>query len=214
MLAAVSGACVPGPIARAEAMETFDPLNDLPRAQSHKPAGWTALNMRALTPFQRALLVIDGTVTRFIEAYTLEPMDVVQLSHREEPLAEDSPWLDAPRGAPVATREVLIEARYSRTLHVYAVSMVALDRLPDDVRRRLQHPGEGIGRLLHDGHLETRREVLWLGREHGVEIPDEVRTRSRGEFVSRAYRIFAGGAPLALIHERFPTSLERLPAMH
>ncbi len=44
----------------------FSPLNELLTAQAAKPAGLSAVNLRVLSPFQRSLLVIDGTVTKFI----------------------------------------------------------------------------------------------------------------------------------------------------
>ena len=50
---------------------TFDPLTDILVAQTSKPEGLKPLNFRTLNPFQRALMVIDGTVTKFIEAYTM-----------------------------------------------------------------------------------------------------------------------------------------------
>ena len=53
------------------------------------------INMRALSPFHRALLVIDGTVTTFLEAYTLEPIEVVKIGQAVQELAAESPWLDA-----------------------------------------------------------------------------------------------------------------------
>ena len=40
--------------------EPFDPLSDLFVAQFAKPAQLGGVNLRALTPFHRALLVIDG----------------------------------------------------------------------------------------------------------------------------------------------------------
>ena len=43
----------------------FDPLSDLLVAQVDKPAHLKAINLRTLTPYQRALLTIDGTVTTF-----------------------------------------------------------------------------------------------------------------------------------------------------
>src|SRR6266540_1623185 len=50
--------------------------------------------------------------------------------------------------------------------------------------------GVGIGAALTAGKVETRRELLWYGR--------------RGEAVaSRAYRIFVGGLPAAVIQEDF-----------
>ena len=43
----------------------YDPLIDLPMAQAARPAELGPVNLRTLTPFQRALLVIDGTVRGF-----------------------------------------------------------------------------------------------------------------------------------------------------
>lgn len=50
----------------------FDPFADLLSAQASRPLELRPVNLRTLTPFQRALVSIDGTVTKFIEAYTLE----------------------------------------------------------------------------------------------------------------------------------------------
>jgi hypothetical protein len=50
--------------------ETFTPMSDLFVAQFTRPKHLEQINLRSLTPFQRALLVLDGTVTKFIEAYT------------------------------------------------------------------------------------------------------------------------------------------------
>ena len=192
----------------------FDPVSQLSTAPLAKPQGLGPLNLRALTPFQRALLVIDGTVTTFIEAYTLEPVEIERLSHVVRPLAEPDPWLDAPAGTNVALRHVLIQGRYSRTLYVYAVSLVAVERLPAPARERLEVEGEGIGRVLSALRLETRREVLWYGREHAGDLPEAVRSRSDGEFITRTYRILSTGRPIALISERFPVGAERLPSQY
>jgi hypothetical protein len=60
----------------ANEVDGFNPLKDLFAAQSSKPETLREVNLRALSPFQRALLVIDGTVTKFIEAYTMEPVEI------------------------------------------------------------------------------------------------------------------------------------------
>ncbi len=49
-------------------------------AQASRPPELDELDLRTLTPFQRALLVLDGTVTKFIEAYTMEPLDIIRLA--------------------------------------------------------------------------------------------------------------------------------------
>jgi chorismate-pyruvate lyase len=189
--------------------EAFDPI-DLSSARYARPGESTAVNLRALTPFQRALLVFDGTVTKFIEAYTLEPVEIERIKESHGPATEENPWLDVDRGAGVGHREVVIEGKYTRTLYVYAVSLVALERLPDRVRERLEVQGEGLGRLLNEAEIETRREVLWYARESVTDLPAAVRDRVDGEFVTRAYRIIADRRPIALITERFPCALGRL----
>jgi chorismate-pyruvate lyase len=188
-----------------------DVLNALARAQFAKPPGLGAVNLRALSPFQRALLVIDGTVTKFIEAYTLEPVDVHRLDQQEFLLAGHDEWLDAPAGTPVVARHVRIAGRYRRQLYVYAVALVVPDRLPGHLSERLLEEGSGIGRLLAEAGVETRREILWYGREHATELPAALGLGPRGEFNTRTYRIITGGRPVALINEKFPTGMDPLP---
>ena len=88
----------------------FDPGSDLFVAQFDRPSDLQPVNMRALSPFHRALLVIDGTVTTFLEAYTLEPIEVVKIGQAIQELAADSPWLDLDAGARVVARQVTIRA--------------------------------------------------------------------------------------------------------
>lgn len=172
----------------------------------------TAINLRALTPFQRALLVTDGTVTKLIEAYTLEPVQIERLHDIGSCDPEHHPWLTVDDATTVVQRRVLIRGRYSGRLYVYADSLVVPARLPEAVRNRLDMQGEGLGRLLNDAKCETRREVLWVGREHASDLPESVRRSTDGEFVTRVYRIISNSQPVALITERFPCMLADLPS--
>src|SRR3972149_10783383 len=90
----------------------FDPLSDLFVAQFAKPPDLGIVNLRALTPFQRALLVIDGTVTKFIEAYTMEPVTVRIISHEQRRLSADNTWLEAEAGAPVLARDAVLGGEF------------------------------------------------------------------------------------------------------
>jgi chorismate-pyruvate lyase len=191
----------------------FDPLGDLLATRGARPAGMAAVNLRALTPFQRALLVMDGTVTKFVEAYTMEPIEVVRLSQEAHELGAEDPWLEAGAGEPVVRREVLLRGGYSRTLYAYAVSVIVPGRLPAEVLADLEEAGSGgLGRILLDQRLETRREVLWYGRERLDPLPEQVGSGVGDEFVSRTYRIIADGRPIMLISEKFPYHMEGLPA--
>jgi chorismate-pyruvate lyase len=192
----------------------FDPLERIPQGTFASRAQLQEVNLRVLTPFQRALLTIDGTVTRFIEAYTMEPMEVVRIRQDRCLPCEEHRWLEPDPESPIMEREVLIRGGYSETLYVYAISHILSERLPPRVRERLEVQGEGIGRILRDERLETRREVLWFGREHLSSLPFALKDDEQAEFISRAYRIILDGRPVVMINERFPVSLRRIPAHH
>ena len=68
-------------------------------AQEDKPTTLKEINLARLTPFQRGLLVTDGTVTRFVEAYTLAPVEVALLQQAKQTLPTEHTWLQLPAGA-------------------------------------------------------------------------------------------------------------------
>jgi chorismate-pyruvate lyase len=192
--------------------DAFDPLSDLFVAQFARPPQMAAVNLRVLTPFQRALLVIDGTVTKFIEAYTLEPVETLHLGQERRPLSSDNPWLEAEQGTEVLARRVSLEGKYTRTVYAYAVSLVVPDRLPDPARESLKDDASSLGRILLSARLETRREVLWYGREPLSDVPDAIKGLEGAPAISRTYRIISRGRPLMLINEKFPTGQDRRPS--
>ena len=59
-------------------------------------------------------------------------------------------------------------------------------------------------RILIDTGAETRREGLWFGREQPAAHPVEVAALCTGPWLTRSYRVVAGGRPLMQITERFP----------
>jgi chorismate-pyruvate lyase len=184
---------------------SFDPLKKIQTAESAMPSELSKLNFRTLTPFQRALMVTDGTVTKFIEAYTLDPVEIIRLNQKRYPLE---------KGTEVMYREVMIRGVYSHTLYVHGVSYIVPERLQEEMRNRLEVQGEGIGRILNDAQTETRREVLWFGRERPADLPREISRASDGDFISRAYRIITDGKPIVMINERFPVMTDALPHHH
>ena len=196
------------------ASRPFDPLTRRFVAQFAKPAELEPVNLRALTPFQRALLVIDGTVTRFIETYTLEPTQTIRIDQVRFNSAEDHQWLDIKEGAEVGLRRVYIQGQHSETLYVYAIASVALERIPAAVLGRLEVQGESLGKVLNRNRLETRREILWYGKEHVADLPEAVAALCDGTFYSRTYRIIHDGAPIALINEKFPVETADQPSQY
>jgi chorismate-pyruvate lyase len=182
----------------------FNPLDDLCLTQDAKPRHLQPINWRKLTPFQRTLLVIDGTVTKFLEAYMLEPIEVTVLRQEAQPLVADHAWLEATAGTSVIMRQVLLQGRYSGVVYTYAVSLLVTDRLPADLLSKLAIEPSGLGRALLNSQLENRREVLWYGYERIVDLPEMIGNLIGMNFLSRTYRIIAHQQPIMLINEKFP----------
>jgi chorismate-pyruvate lyase len=190
-----------------------DLLQRLLGGQGDRPTGIGSLNLRALSPLHRALLVLDGTVTTFLESYTLEPMEIALLAQGTHVLEQQHRWLDAPRGTELWLRQVFIRGTHSREVYAYAVSLVVPSRLPSEAREALQLQGAGIGRVIGEAALESRREILWLGRESRDALRPEVRSEVQGNLLVRAYRIIIGGQVVALVHEAFPYNQDRTPSL-
>ena len=177
-------------------------------AQEDKPSTLRKINLARLTPFQRGLLVTDGTVTRFIEAYTFAPVEVVLLKQEKQTLDIEHNWLKLPTGEEVISRQVVLQIHSrdepSPTIHAYADSLIVPQRLPQPFLERLESDKQGLGGLLRCSGLETRRELLWCGIETLTDLPPAIAHLEGEAFISRAYRVFADQVPLMLINEKFP----------
>ena len=183
-------------------------LNKLFVAQTARPPNLDNIKPSRLTPFQRALLVTDGTVTHLIEAYTFSPVEVVLLRETEQALGIEYAWLELPISGPVVTREVVLQTPATDTqlpkIHAYAISHIIYERLPSSVVEGLKSRTGGLGALLQRTIWETRRDLLWWGVEHTVGLPDAIGHLESKPFLSRTYRVVANKDPLMLITEKFP----------
>lgn len=177
-------------------------------AQSEKPASLKEISLRKLTPFQRALLITDGTVTRFIEAYKISPIEVTLLYQGRRTLQSEHTWLKHPAGGKIIAREVVLQTpsndNQTPNTHAYAVSQIVYERLPQNVIDGLEAGIEGLGVLLQNSQLETRRDLLWWGMEIVTGLPSSIAQFEGQLFLSRTYRILANKNPLMLITEKFP----------
>jgi chorismate-pyruvate lyase len=195
----------------------FDPAAGLFLAQAQRPAHLAAVRPDELSGVQRALLVIDGTVTTFLAAWALEPVRVTPLGQAmtELPTAnlpDAGAWLDAPAGTPVMERTVLLAGARSERLLAWAESVICLERLPPALRSGLLSGGLSIGQLLLMPGMESRREGLWYGRERLDPLPPAVAALADPDFLTRTYRVSAAGRPLMLITEHFPWRPRHAPS--
>ena len=174
----------------------------LPRlfiAQKERPGHLGEIDLEALTPFERGLLVIVGLVTQFIEAHELEAVDVEQLSQERIALDGDQPWLRAASGDRVASRSVLLTGAGSGRVYVHGQALIVEERLPPGLRIALARPDLGIGRALRRERIELYGDLLWCGMEQ-IDLPGLPSDRP---VVSRTYRFVTAGTPSMLITERF-----------
>ena len=177
-------------------------------AQDDKPATLKEINLARLTSFQRGLLVTDGTVTQFIEAYTFMPVEVVLLQQTKQTLPTEHAWLQLSAGEEVISRQVVLQThspdKSPAITHTYADSLIVPKRLSKCILDGLESNKHGLGGLLRHSGLETRRELLWCGIETLTDLPSAIAHLEGKPFVSRAYRVFSDQAPLMLINEKFP----------
>lgn len=157
-----------------------------------------------LPPFLRALLVTDGTVTKLLEAYFWELVEV-QTVRQGFVMAERAiEWLDLGAGDEVLTRQARLRGAETEVEYATAFSVICASYIPLAFRRRLIDREIGIGALIRDSGLESYREVLEVGVERVAA--------SRGQdadVVFRTYRIIIGGRPVILITESFPLGVYR-----
>lgn len=192
--------------AQQPASPDFDPIQGVFIAMDQRPASLTPVSFRELTPFQRALLVIDGTVTRFMEAYAAERVEVLRIDQQSAPAAGSAKWLQCAPVEVAVYRQVALAGVQSGNLYAYAESVILPQRLTPGMRAGVAAEPGGLGRIMVENQLESRREALWYGRERLEKLPDIVAARCDSNFLTRSYRVIAAGQPLMLITERFPFS--------
>ena len=150
----------------------------------------------ALPPILRVLLSTDGTVTKTLEAYFWEPLDVIsekQFEIQQAELPELAIDLDA--DSRVLYRQVRLCGRKTQRSYASAKTYVNLSALPEPVSADLEARKIGVGEVIRESGIETFREVLRVGRT------------SDKRKLWRCYRILLKNQPVMQISEYFPLEL-------
>lgn len=166
-----------------------------------------SLDIAALPPIVRTLLVTDGTVTKTLEAYFWEPIQVEQMGQRVAPLDKDIKQMGLSAGDDVLLRDVSISGTRSGDVYAYATSVLNISHLPEDVRNQLIAGTIGIGELLRDKGLETYRQVIDMYRELKTEVIPGSKGQYCGELICRTYLIHIDNDPVIQVTEKFPYRL-------
>lgn len=157
------------------------------------------LDLASLPPFLRTLLVMDGTVTKALESWFWEPVNVIPLINDQDDQESE-----------ILKREVLLQGEHSSRNFACARSTVSLDNLPEDIVKALISGRIGIGELLREKGLETYRELFDI--DYLIELPKAdtllVNMMSASDLssaiISRSYKIWLNKKPAITVTEFFP----------
>jgi chorismate-pyruvate lyase len=163
------------------------------------------IDVHALDPLHRVLLVTDGTLTETLEAIFLEPIELVRVGQRQVAANASHALLQPQDGETVVERKILLRGSRSRTNYVYAESLIAADRLGPEFRRGLVESDIPLGRLWIEQRLETFKEFLDMRCETGTAVPAEFGAEGAALLV-RTYRVHSAGRPVFVITEYFPST--------
>lgn len=154
--------------------------------------------------FQKILLVTDGTLTKILEAYLQEKLNVVKLSEKLITLPQVIEPLDIPAGQELIQRRILLQGSRSQTNWLYAESFIVPDRLHKSFKEQLLTSQKPIGKLWLEYKLETFKEVIDSSHEPAGSIADYFQLSPTVGLLSRTYRVFSNRLPVMMITEKFP----------
>jgi chorismate-pyruvate lyase len=182
----------------------YDPLRGFLVKEMAGLMPFNDIEFQEMDPFLRVLLVTDGTVTKFLEAYLWEPISVERCLQEETCLKQDEPLLGVKKGESAILRRILLRGVRTGQVYTYAESLIRLQLLEPEIQEDLLEGRLGIGELLRDRRLETYREILEFGREKaGEELAVYFKIKCGDPVYYRRYRITIKGQPVILITEKF-----------
>ncbi len=163
-------------------------------------------DLSGLSPFQRILLVADGTLTKLLEAYLSEKMEVKKLSEGVLCVVKNIPHLEISPGRKVIERKILLQGGTSGKNWLYAESVIVPDRLKQSFRERLLSSLEPMGKLWLEQRMETFKEIITSGREPAGYLCDYFQIKKTDWLLCRTYLTFSGSKAIMMITEKFPES--------
>jgi chorismate-pyruvate lyase len=182
----------------------FDPRSGFRPAADHATAPAQSPDLATLPPFLRVLAVTDGTVTKSIEAYFWEPVEVEVLAHAHMNSDRDYSDIEILSGEPILRRCVVLRGKITRSAYAVAESILVAERVPAAMRRELIEGTKGIGELLRAGKRETYRELSAVRLADAGEWAIHLGVEKHAAVMIRDYQIHVDGRAAIHIQETFP----------
>jgi long-chain acyl-CoA synthetase len=182
----------------------FDPRSGFRPATDNPAAGAQSPDLSTLPPFLRVLAVTDGTVTKSIEAYFWEPVEVEVLAHAHMRSDQDYSDIEILSGEPILRRCVVLRGKITRSAYALAESILVAERVPEEMRRELIEGSKGIGELLRAAKRETYRELSAVRLAEAGEWAIHLGVEKHAAVMMRDYQIHIDGRAAIRIRESFP----------
>jgi len=162
----------------------------------------------SLSLFQKVLLVTDGTVTQLIELYSGESIRVQKIENHI--VGNQLAPTDVQRSLQTTDdnallKRIILLCGESKS-HLYAESYFVMERLPSDMRVKLETTNIPIGLLWREARLETHREIIAYHRERNTAVATHLGIDPDAELLSRTYLLYTNRQPMGMITEKFPAS--------
>jgi len=158
---------------------------------------------------QSALAGSTGTVTAFLEQLAGEPIDA-DVRRQLTLEAASSNDLEVDPGETLLVRAAVLKGRRSGCPYVYAESTIALGRIPESVRARLESSSDPIGRILTEQGIAVTRGPVSVSRPDSMSFWREVAVADGDDPLVRTYRLSVDGRPAMVITECFLPSLDEI----
>jgi chorismate-pyruvate lyase len=186
-------------------MSVVDQLAELHFTAQHEAAAdLDRVDIVDLDPFLRGLLFTDGTVSRALEAHTLNPVAVEAVEQVDTTVPERvARHLDVDPAEQCLRRRIVMRLA-DASPSVWAESFILPRRLPAEFLAVLDGSAQGIGGSLQRMKLESWRDLLWFGLGRSPRWSDDAASATA---LARFYRVIIDGAPALLISEAFAVEL-------
>ncbi|MBF0238363.1 MAG: DUF98 domain-containing protein [SAR324 cluster bacterium] len=164
------------------------------------------IDLDRLSPFQRILLIADGTLTNILEAFLNEPIGVVKLSEEILLATTSISPLEINKDTEIMQRKILLQGKTSCSHWLYAESTIVLERVEEKFRAQLIHSHVPIGKLWKEHKTETFKEIISYDLHDAGDFSAYFKVKKTDKLLSRTYRVFSNHQPVMMITEKFPES--------
>ncbi len=157
-----------------------------------------------LSPFQRIILISNGTLTKLLENLVREQLTVIKLHERMETNEEEIPFLDLSANNSVIHRKICLQGQNTGINWLYAESIIVPDRLQPLFRAELLETQIPIGNLWSKHRVETFKELLPPFEESAGQLAIHFNVSPQHRLLGRTYRVFSQQQPIMMLTEKFP----------